>query len=80
MLRCDGEVIGEHARSWVAPQTIADPFHVATARGLHRFFQQQKHLASFRHHADGHPVQLRAVNDYAALFSVTFHTHEQEGA
>jgi hypothetical protein len=79
VLRCDGEVIGGHARSWAVHQTITDPFHVETAAGRWRFFQQQKHQAPSRHHADGSPVKLRALNDYDVLFGVSF-TREQEGA
>ena len=78
VLRCDGEVIDQHARSWAAHQTITDPFRVETARGLRRFFQQQKHPVLARHHTDGHPVQLRALVDYDALFGVAFTS--QEGA
>jgi hypothetical protein len=57
---------------------ITDPAHVATARHMRlaladqRRAQQRAEQAGARRHSDGHPVALRALPDYDALFGVDF--------
>jgi phenylpropionate dioxygenase-like ring-hydroxylating dioxygenase large terminal subunit len=57
---------------------ITDPAHVATAHQMRlalaeqRRTQQQAQQHGARHHSDGHPVAIRALPDYDALFGVEF--------
>lgn len=81
VLRHDGEVIGRHDRCWAQHQTITDPEHVKTAARLRAHYQaQQQRSTDTRRHPDGHPVQIRALTDYDALFGVDFPSPQQEGA
>jgi transposase len=75
---CDGQVVARHDRSWAKRAVITDPAHVATAAVLRQQFTQQRRrqAQATRHHHDGHPVALRALPDYDALFGVDdFTTH-----
>jgi transposase len=73
-VRCGGHVVAEHARSWAKRGVVTDPAHVAAAAVLRREYaahrEQQQRAA--RQHTDGHPVMLRALPDYDALFGVDF--------
>jgi transposase len=73
---CDGMVVARHDRSWAKHAVITDPAHVTTAAALRQqhIHQQRRHRNSTRHHLDGHPVTLRALPDYDALFGVDFTT------
>jgi len=75
---CDGTVVARHDRSWAKHAVITDPAHVATAATLrHQFIGERRRRQATRHHHDGHPVALRALPDYDALFGVddfTMHT------
>jgi transposase len=70
---CQGQVVAHHLRSWAKHDVIIDAEHVAVAARLRaglaadRLRRQQS-----RRHADGHPVALRALPDYDALFGVDF--------
>ena len=85
-VRVDGQVIARHERCWAARQTISDPDHVITAARLRAHYQTVARRPGARHHLDGHPVQLRALSDYDAMFGVSFDqphqpsTTDQEGA
>ena len=76
VIYCDGQVVACHDRSWAKHAVIADPAHVSTAAALrqHYIHQQRSRRNSTRHHLDGHPVVLRALPDYDALFGVDFTT------
>jgi transposase len=77
---CDGNVVARHPRSWAKQQLLTDPRHKDTARQL-RWNQQsdrENRQAQARQHADGHPVALRALPDYDALFGVDFTTPTKE--
>jgi hypothetical protein len=75
-----GRVVAEHARSWAKQAVVTDPAHVELAAQLRRDLTRAE--AAARHggsrasrtpqHADGHPVALRALPDYDALFGVDF--------
>jgi hypothetical protein len=73
---CDGTVVARHDRSWAKHAVITDPAHVTTAAALRRQYieHQRRNRHNTRHHHDGHPVTLRALPDYDALFGVDFTT------
>jgi transposase len=76
--RHDGQPVSEHDRCWGQHQTITDPDHVRIAAGLRSHYQARQRQATSRRHQDGHPVQIRALTDYDALFGVDFHHQEKE--
>lgn len=73
---CDRELVARHVRSWATHEVVTDPAHVATAHQMRialaeqRRAQQQAQQTGARRHSDGHPVALRALPDYDALFGV----------
>ncbi|ADG77657.1 Integrase catalytic region OS=Tsukamurella paurometabola (strain ATCC 8368 / DSM / CCUG 35730/ CIP 100753 / JCM 10117 / KCTC 9821 / NBRC 16120 / NCIMB 702349 / NCTC 13040) OX=521096 GN=Tpau_1024 PE=3 SV=1 [Tsukamurella paurometabola] len=67
---CDGQPVALHRRSWAKHTNVTDPQHVATAQLLRARYQEIGRQASPRQHHDGHPVALRALPDYDALFGV----------
>jgi transposase len=72
-----GHLVAEHARSWAKQAVVTDPAHVELAAGLRRELTRTGSApvtrdSRARQHADGHPVALRAVADYDALFGVDF--------
>jgi hypothetical protein len=71
---CDGTVVARHDRSWAKHGVITDPGHAATAKLMRHALAEdrQRRQAATRHHGDGHPVTLRALHDYDALFGVDF--------
>jgi transposase len=71
---CDGQVVARHDRSWAKHGVITDPGHAATAKLMRHALAEdrQRRQAATRHHGDGHPVTLRALHDYDALFGVDF--------
>lgn len=73
VVMCDGQHAGRHPRSWQAHATVTDPTHVETAASLRAHYRQTR-TARPRTHTDGHPVELRALSDYDALFDVDFST------
>ena len=73
-VRCGGEVVASHARSWAKRAVVTDPAHVETAQLLRREHAARRdadHRLA-RRHGDGHAVMLRALPDYDALFGVDF--------
>ena len=79
-VRCEGQIVARHARSWVKQDLVSDPTHVATAAVLRRDYRDRRAVhqrqldRQARRHADGHTVMLRALPDYDALFGVEFTT------
>jgi hypothetical protein len=73
---CDGRLVAAHRRSWAKQGVITDPAHQATAHRMRLALadQRQRQQAASRRHSDGHPVALRALPDYDALFGVEFTT------
>lgn len=73
IVRCDNQLVAVHDRSWAKHVVVADPEHQRTAALLRQSLadDRQRH-AEHRHHSDGHPVALRALPDYDALFGVDF--------
>jgi transposase len=75
---CDNESVARHDRSWARHMVITDPAHVATAHQMRvaladqRRAQHQAQQGGARRHSDGHPVAIRALPDYDALFGVDF--------
>lgn len=72
---CDGNVVARHPRSWAAHQLVTDPAHRTLAQQLRRDLadrDRSRQARQARHHIDGHPVQIRALSDYDALFGVDF--------
>ena len=79
---CDGQLVARHDRSWARHMVITDPAHVATAhqmrlalaeqRRAQQQAQQRAQQGGGRRHSDGHPVAIRALPDYDALFGVDF--------
>jgi transposase len=72
VIRCEGAVVGRHDRCWAKHAVITDDTHVSTAAGLRRHYGEQRRRHGTRRHLDGHPVALRALPDYDALFGVDF--------
>ncbi|WP_109536010.1 IS21 family transposase [Mycobacteroides abscessus] len=71
--RCDGRTVARHQRCWATHAVITDPEHRQTAAALrNRLADDRRRRAERRHHLDGHPVALRALPDYDALFGVEF--------
>ncbi len=70
---CNGKAVAHHERSWAKQGVVSDDAHVATAKQLRQnlAIDRQKRQQD-RHHHDGHPVALRALPDYDALFGVDF--------
>ena len=71
---CDGQVVARHDRSWAKHGVITDAVHAASAKLMRHALAEdrRRRQAATRHHGDGHPVTLRAVADYDALFGVDF--------
>jgi hypothetical protein len=74
VVRCEGRVVAEHTRCWAKQAVITDPTHVELATQLRgdRNRAARHDGALVRQHCDGHPVALRALPDYDALFGVDF--------
>ena len=70
-------VVADHARCWARHQNITDPVHVARAKDLRAGFAVARTARAraagqaVRYQGDGHPVILRALSDYDALFGIT---------
>lgn len=74
---CQGRLVADHARCWARAATITDPAHVQAAARLRTAWQddeRERARAAGRRHGDGHPVPLRVLTDYDALFGVDFDT------
>jgi transposase len=80
---CNGDSVACHRRSWARHGVMTDPEHVELARQLRRAHaeiraqaardeQARRRYRGPRQHTDGHPVALRALPDYDALFGVDF--------
>jgi transposase len=71
---CDGRVVARHDRSWAKHGVVTDPAHAETAKLMRQALAEdrRRRQAATRHHGDGHPVTLRALPDYDALFGVDF--------
>src|SRR5271156_5444686 len=80
VVRCDNQLVACHQRSWAKHIVVTDPDHQRTAALLRQQLAQTRdRRAQRRRHADGHPVALRALPDYDALFGVDFdHTPTME--
>jgi transposase len=72
--RCDGELVACHERCWAQRVVVSDPAHVETARQMREglALDREARRRAARHHSDGHPVILRPLPDYDALFGVDF--------
>lgn len=75
--RCDDQIVARHDRSWAKHVVITDPDpdHVSVAAQLRHGLadERRRHTAAAtRRHIGGHPVSLRALPDYDALFGVDF--------
>ena len=75
---CDRELVARHVRSWATHEVVTDPAHVGTVHQMRialaeqRRAQQRAQQSGARRHSDGHPVAIRALPDYDALFGVDF--------
>jgi transposase len=70
---CDGQIVARHKRSWAKHGVITDPDHQTIAASMRQALAAERQKrARTRQHADGHPVTLRALPDYDALFGVDF--------
>lgn len=71
---CDGQIVARHERSWAKHRVVTDPVHAADAARMRQALaaDRQRRQAAVRHHSDGHPVAVRALPDYDALFGVDF--------
>jgi transposase len=72
-VRCDGQVVASHPRSWARQAVVTDPAHQAAAAAMRQALALDRAARErARRHADGHAVMLRALPDYDALFGVDF--------
>ncbi|SLH37989.1 integrase catalytic subunit [Mycobacteroides abscessus subsp. massiliense] len=72
-VRCENQLVGVHERSWAKHLVVTDPDHQRTAALLRQSLSEDRQRRQGRrHHTDGHPVALRALPDYDALFGVDF--------
>lgn len=72
-VRCAGQVVAEHPRSWARQGVITDPAHAAAAAQMRQALALDRQARQqARRHADGHAVMMRALPDYDALFGVDF--------
>ena len=72
-VRCDGQLVASHPRSWARNAVITDPAHQAAAARMRQALALDRAArAHSRRHPDGHAVMLRALPDYDALFGVDF--------
>jgi hypothetical protein len=70
---CQSQVVAHHPRSWAKQDVITAPEHAELAAQLRAgFAADRRRREQARCHADGHPVALRALPDYDALFGVDF--------
>lgn len=70
---CGGQVVAHHVRSWAKQDVITAADHAELAAKLRAgFAADRRRREQARRHADGHPVALRALPDYDALFGVDF--------
>jgi transposase len=70
---CGEHVIASHARSRAKNAVVTGPARKAAAAELRQAFAAGRAArGQARRHADGHPVTLRALPDYGALFGVGF--------
>ncbi len=69
---CDGQEAARHPRSWAPHAVVTDPAHAAAAKAMRQALAADRQARQSRRHADGHPVALRALPDYDALFGVDF--------
>jgi len=65
VLRCEGQVVADHARSWARGLTITDPSHVAAAKVLRERFLTPRPVPEVE--AD----LVRDLAEYDAAFGVT---------
>jgi hypothetical protein len=72
VVRCGGELVACHVRSWAKRAVVTDPAHVETAKLLRREHAARRDADTrqARRHGDGHAVMLRALPDYDALFGI----------
>lgn len=70
---CQGQIVAHHERSWAKQDVITDPVHAVLAGQLRAgFAADRRRREQARRHIDGHPVALRALPDYDAMFGVDF--------
>jgi transposase len=70
---CQGQIVARHERSWAKQDVITDPVHAVLAAQLRAgFTADRRRREQARRHIDGHPVALRALPDYDAMFGVDF--------
>lgn len=78
-VRCGTQLVARHRRSWAKADVITDPEHAQLAAGLRGgYAADRRRREQARRHSDGHPVALRALPDYDALFGVDFTTTTTE--
>ena len=79
--RCAGQLVADHARSWARTQTLTDPVHVATAKGLRQAFQARERATGAPHQPAraGDVVARRALSDYDTVFGLQPPHHPDAG-
>lgn len=74
-VRCDGQIVASHPRSWARHAIVTDPAHQAAAAAMRQALATDRAARErARRHTDGTAVMLRALPDYDALFGVDFTT------
>ncbi len=71
-VRCAGQLVADHARSWARTLTVTDTAHVLTAKGLRREFNERTRTtgAPTAPLRAGEVVARRALSDYDTVFGL----------
>ena len=78
-VRCDGQLVASHPRSWAKNAVVTDTAHQAAAARMRQALALDRAARErARRHPDGHAVMLRALPDYDALFGVDFNPRPSE--
>lgn len=70
-VRCAGQVVARHERSWDTRRTITDPVHVDAAAVLRGQYRQRSAAVRGPAARAGAIVGVRALSDYDDLFALT---------
>ena len=69
-VRCAGQLVADHTRSWARALTVTDAAHVVTAKGLRQAFQQRTRATGPAPVRAGEVVARRALGHYDTVFGL----------
>jgi len=81
-VRCAGQLVADHARSWARTLTVTDIEHVLTAKGLRKEFNERTRAigAPTAPLRAGEVVARRALSDYDTVFGLQPASPDRDGA